>query len=97
MTKVYEEFLRGVVSAVIARLGERELKAEFAILVQGATAETEVSVDQLRREIARLIDDGNGIKEIAEILGARHGLAKREVYRLALEVRNLQRSGDRSG
>lgn len=97
MTKVHEEFLRGVVSAAIAQLGEREVKGEVAILVHGATAEAEVSADQLKREIARLIDDGSGIKEVAEILGARHGLAKREVYRLALEVRNLQRSGDRSG
>jgi 16S rRNA (cytidine1402-2'-O)-methyltransferase len=97
MTKVHEEFLRGVVSAVIIQLGEREVKGEVAIIVHGATAEAEVSVDQLRREIARLIDDGSGVKEVAEILGARHGLAKREVYRLALEVKNLQRSGDRSG
>jgi 16S rRNA (cytidine1402-2'-O)-methyltransferase len=97
MTKVHEEFLRGVVSAVIAQLSEREVKGEVAIIVHGATAEAEVSVDQLRREIARLIDDGSGVKEVAEILGARHGLAKREVYRLALEVKNLQRSGDRNG
>jgi 16S rRNA (cytidine1402-2'-O)-methyltransferase len=98
VTKVHEEFMRGVVSAVSAhQLGEREVKGEVAVIVHGATAEAEVSVDRLRHEIARLIDDGSGVKEVAEVLGERYGLAKREIYRLALEVKNLKGSGGRNG
>jgi 16S rRNA (cytidine1402-2'-O)-methyltransferase len=96
LTKLHEEFLRGAVSDVIERLAERAVKGEVTILVHGSTGETEISDEQLRAEIGRLIDGGSGVKEISEALGARYGLAKREVYRLALEVKNSKRSGERS-
>jgi 16S rRNA (cytidine1402-2'-O)-methyltransferase len=97
LTKLHEEFLRGAVSEVIERLAERAVKGEVTILVHGSTGETEISDEQLRAEIGRLIDGGSGVKEISEALGARYGIAKREIYRLALEVKNSKRSGERSG
>jgi 16S rRNA (cytidine1402-2'-O)-methyltransferase len=97
LTKLHEEFLRGAVSDVIERLAERAVKGEVTILVHGSTGETEISDEQLRAEIGRLIDGGSGVKEISEALGARYGIAKREIYRLALAVKNSKRSGERSG
>jgi 16S rRNA (cytidine1402-2'-O)-methyltransferase len=97
LTKLHEEFLRGAASDLIERLAERDVKGEVTILVHGSAGEPEISEDQLRDEIVRLIDGGSGVKEISEALGARHGLAKREIYRLALEVKNSKRSGERSG
>jgi 16S rRNA (cytidine1402-2'-O)-methyltransferase len=97
LTKLHEEFLRGAVSDVTERLAERAVKGEVTILVHGSTGETEISDEQLRAEIGRLIDGGSGVKEISEALGARYGIAKREVYRLALEVKNSKRSGERRG
>jgi len=96
LTKLHEEFLRGAASDVIGRLAERDVKGEIAILVHGTTGEPEISEDQLRAEILRLIEGGSGVKEISEVLGARHGLAKRELYRLALDVKNSKRSSDHS-
>ena len=93
LTKLHEEFLRGAVSDVLERLAEREVKGEITILIHGSTGEPEISEDQLRDEIGRLIDDGGGVKEISETLGGRHGLSKRDVYRLALAVKDSKRSG----
>ncbi len=94
LTKLHEEFLRGDASDVIERLAEREVKGEVTILVHGSTGEPEISADRLRAEIVRLIESGSGVKEISEEVGGRYGLAKREVYRLALEVKNSKRSRD---
>jgi 16S rRNA (cytidine1402-2'-O)-methyltransferase len=88
LTKVHEEFLRGAVGTVRDRLGEREVRGEVAVIVHGATEQTQISQEQLENEIGRLLGAGSGIKEISEILGERYGLAKREVYRRALAIKN---------
>jgi 16S rRNA (cytidine1402-2'-O)-methyltransferase len=88
MTKLHEEFLRGAVSAVLLQLAERDVKGELTLIVHGATVEFEIAEDQLKAEIGRLIAAGNGAKEISELIGGRYGLAKREVYRRVLEIKN---------
>ena len=88
MTKLHEEFLRGAVSAVLLQLAERDVKGELTLIVHGATVEFEIAEDQLTAEIGRLIAAGNGVKEISELIGGRYGLAKREVYRRVLEIKN---------
>jgi 16S rRNA (cytidine1402-2'-O)-methyltransferase len=88
MTKLHEEFLRGAVSAVLLQLAERDVKGELTLIVHGATVEFEIAEGQLKAEIGRLIAAGNGAKEISELIGGRYGLAKREVYRRVLEIKN---------
>ena len=39
-------------------------------------------------QIRRMAEEGIGVKQISELLGERHQVAKREVYRLALSIRN---------
>ena len=90
VSKVHEEFLRGNVSEVIGQLADREVKGEITLVVHGATGEARVSEEQLRTEIRRLTGERVGVKEISELLGERHGLAKREVYRLALEIKGAK-------
>jgi 16S rRNA (cytidine1402-2'-O)-methyltransferase len=87
VSKLHEEFLRGTIDAVIAQLAEREVKGELTIVVQGASGLTQVSQEELETEILRLADQGLGVKQISELLGARFQLAKREVYQLALRLR----------
>ncbi|HMF47408.1 MAG TPA: 16S rRNA (cytidine(1402)-2'-O)-methyltransferase [Candidatus Saccharimonadales bacterium] len=88
VSKLHEEFLRGAVSAVLLQLAERDVKGELTLVVHGATVEFEIAEDQLKAEIGRLITAGNGAKEISELIGGRYGLAKREVYRRVLEIKN---------
>jgi 16S rRNA (cytidine1402-2'-O)-methyltransferase len=91
VSKLHEEFLRGAVSAVLFQLTEREVKGELTLIVHGAMAEFEIAEDELKAEIGRLIAAGNGAKEISELIGVRYGLAKREVYRRVLEIKNSKR------
>jgi len=88
VSKIHEEFLRGTVSEVVMQLSNREVKGEIALVVRGSTGQATVSEEQLRTEIRRLTGERVGVKEIAELLGERYGLSKREVYRLTLESKS---------
>mgnify|MGYP003575238307 CR=1 FL=1 len=91
VSKIHEEYLRGTMAEVISQLGERDVRGEITVVVHGSSGEPSVSEEELKAEIQRLVDDGVGVKQISELLGMRHGLAKREVYQLALALR-LSRS-----
>ena len=88
VSKVHEEFLRGSIEQVLAQLAEREVKGELTIVVHGAGREARVSEEELIAQIRRMAEEGIGVKQISELLGERHQVAKREVYRLALSIRN---------
>jgi 16S rRNA (cytidine1402-2'-O)-methyltransferase len=85
VSKVHEEFLRGRTSDVSRQIAEREIKGEITLVIAGTTDEPGISEKLLRDEIDKLKAKGLRVKEIAELLGERFAVSKREVYRLALE------------
>jgi 16S rRNA (cytidine1402-2'-O)-methyltransferase len=87
LTKIHEEFLRGTVSELIRQIGDHTVKGEVTIIMRGAAPESRVSDQSLLAEIRRLQGQGLGVKQIAALLGERHSLSKRAVYRLALAAR----------
>jgi len=87
LTKVHEEFRRGKLSEVVRALADRDIKGEIVIMVHGASGEARVSDEELHGTIRQLAGNGMGVKEIAELLGERYGLAKKEVYKLALDLK----------
>ena len=87
LTKIHQEFLRGKLSEVVSALAERDIKGEIVIMVHGASGEVQVSDEELHGTIRQLAGNGMGVKEIAELLGERYGLAKKEVYKLALDLK----------
>jgi 16S rRNA (cytidine1402-2'-O)-methyltransferase len=84
VSKVHEEFLRGTLSKIITQLGEQTVKGEITLVVHGSTERTKVADTELQDEIGQLVAKGMRVKEIAEIIGERHRLSKREIYQLAL-------------
>ena len=86
VTKIHEEFLRGTINAVSEQIANREVKGEITIVVQGAPSVAAVSDGEIEAEIRRLAGAGMGVKAISELLGERYDLAKRGVYRLALDL-----------
>jgi 16S rRNA (cytidine1402-2'-O)-methyltransferase len=84
VSKVHEEFLRGILSKIIAQLAEQTVKGEITLVVHGSTEGTKVADAELQDEIGQLVAKGMRVKEIAEIIGERHRLSKREIYQLAL-------------
>jgi 16S rRNA (cytidine1402-2'-O)-methyltransferase len=93
VSKVHEEFLRGSISELVHQLGDRDILGELTIVIKGSAGESDVSEDRLKAEIRKLRGRGMRVKEIAEMMGERYSIAKRELYRLALEIENHEKSG----
>jgi 16S rRNA (cytidine1402-2'-O)-methyltransferase len=92
VSKLHEEFLRGMLRDVIAQLADREIKGEITIIVRGATDESKVSEEELEKEIERLADQGMGVKQISEMIGERFRLSKRKVYQRALQLKTSKQT-----
>ena len=93
VSKVHEEFLRGSISELMRQLGDREILGELTLVIKGSAGESAVSDERLKAEIRKLKGEGLRVKEIAEVLGERYALAKRELYRMALEVEDRKKNG----
>ena len=85
VSKVYEEFLRGLASEMIDKLAGREIRGELTLVIKGSAGESPISEALLSAEIRKLKGEGMRVKEIAELLSERYGYSKKEIYRLALE------------
>jgi 16S rRNA C1402 (ribose-2'-O) methylase RsmI len=77
---------------LISDTGSREWRGEITVVVGGGRKARDMGKDsdrdrdrEIRVEIHKLRAEGMRVKEIAEILGERFSMSKREVYRLALE------------
>ncbi len=92
ISKVHEEFLRGPGVDLIAQIVGREVRGELTLVIAGATAETAAS-EEIAAEIRKLKDSGMRVKEIAALLGEKYSVAKREVYRMVLELEETEQAG----
>lgn len=90
ISKVHEEFLRGAIREILAQLEQQKVRGEITLIVQGASSGAPVSEEAVIREIRQLAENGMRVKEISELVGAHHGISKREVYRLALRAKDLK-------
>ena len=87
MSKVHEEFVRGRIREIITKIADREIRGEIVIIVQGAAGESGVSDELLRKDVLELQAGGMRIKEIADLLGEKYAFPKKQIYRIALELR----------
>jgi 16S rRNA (cytidine1402-2'-O)-methyltransferase len=87
VSKVHEEFLRGMIGEIIVQLADRELKGEITIVVRGSTGGLQVAEEELRAAIRQLAAAGMGVKAISEFLSQRYQLSKRKIYQMALQMK----------
>jgi 16S rRNA (cytidine1402-2'-O)-methyltransferase len=81
LTKVYEEFIRGTLTDIIAALKERPgVKGEITLIVEGASREIPI-LDSIPESIEA---------HLCEVM-ARTGLSKKEALKLVAKARGLTR------
>ncbi|QEM67717.1 16S rRNA (cytidine(1402)-2'-O)-methyltransferase [Geobacter sp. FeAm09] len=88
LTKIYEEFIRGTVSEVLATVGRAKVRGEVVILVApGETVpeETEPLPELLHR---LLREEGMTVKDAARKAAEMTGVSKNAAYSEALRVQN---------
>ena len=86
VTKRFEEILRGPISEVAATLGQRPIKGEVALLVEGWDGE-EAPGPSAEDLMQQLLADGTALKEAARTVGETCGLSGREAYALGLRLK----------
>jgi 16S rRNA (cytidine1402-2'-O)-methyltransferase len=94
LTKMFEEVLRGSVRELRTLLHGREIKGEVAVLVAGRSAADEPPELFSLAEKIRLLDaEGLPLKEIAQTLSERYGIARREIYALGVQLKKEREGG----
>jgi 16S rRNA (cytidine1402-2'-O)-methyltransferase len=84
LTKLHEEVVRGTLDQVIEELGDRELKGEVVLVVEGAREESP-RIEELVEEAAILVDGGARKREAASLVARRHGVSGNDLYRALVE------------
>lgn len=88
VTKRFEEILRGPINEVAAELGNRPVKGEVALLVEGWDGEEDRAAGPVAEDLMRqLLADGSTLKEAARTVGETCDLSGREAYALGLRLK----------
>lgn len=84
LTKKFEEVRRAPLSELAIQLNEAGVKGEIVMLVDRARGETVSEADVEVDLRAALVE--NSVKDAAAIVSESHGLARRKIYQLALQI-----------
>lgn len=88
LTKMYEEFLRGRLSELLARMQGREVRGEVAILVAPAEAPEIADSPDLEELLTRYLGTGEmSLKDAVKKVTQETGMAKSTVYAEALRIK----------
>ena len=89
MTKLHEEFLRGLLSEIMDALNQRPaVKGECTLLVKGSEKNNEVYLDDVRDELLKgLAKKESKLSEVSRTIARKYGLSKNKVYEEALKLK----------
>lgn len=85
-TKHFEEVLRGSLAEVLRQVQTRSLRGEVTLLVGGAPVAARAGGDP-RKDLKKLLAKGMPPTEAARQVAKAHGLPRRAVYDLAVDLR----------
>ncbi len=91
LTKVHEEFLRGKISTIIDQVNNSKILGEFVIVVAG-NKDIALSVPdntEAKNIIKKMLEDGETIKTIVQMITDTYKMKRSEVYQLALETKKI--------
>lgn len=92
LTKIYEEFIRGDISAVIDQVNERKIKGEVVVLVApGSGGREEGTSRPLAELLGDYLDRGElSLKDAVKRVAMETGLPRSDVYAEALKLRDRE-------
>jgi 16S rRNA (cytidine1402-2'-O)-methyltransferase len=89
LTKIHEEFSRGSLAELEAHYAEREVKGEVVVVIAPPSAPpppAAADVDAALREALLTAS----VKEAAQVVAAKTGLSRRELYQRALALKSVR-------
>jgi len=97
MTKKFEEVLRGSLQSLAEQAAGRALKGEIVLLIGRAEENSEnISESDIDRSLSEALD-GHSVRDAADLVSARLGLKRRQVYQRALKLAKARDDGENPG
>lgn len=90
LTKIHEEVLRGTLAEVASRLRGREVLGEIVVVLEGATHQVVMDDELVRSALVAHFGAGASTRDAVDDVARELGIARRDVYRLALDVRKSE-------
>jgi 16S rRNA (cytidine1402-2'-O)-methyltransferase len=88
ITKIFEETLRGTLAAVLEKIGKEEVKGEITVILAGNTEQEAADPRAIREALQKSLENSAASwKDAVERVAEELGVAKREVYREALKMK----------
>lgn len=88
LTKTYEEVIRGPLSTLARRASEEQLRGEIAIVIAGAPANHDLTVQDVVDQVTERIAEGQRMKQAVAEVAELTGVSKRELYEAALAAKS---------
>jgi 16S rRNA (cytidine1402-2'-O)-methyltransferase len=87
ITKLHEEVLRGTVEEIAAIVNAREVLGEIVVVLEGNLEVEIIDDDLIRAALRDQVDAGASTRDAVSFVAESLGVAHRNVYQLALELR----------
>lgn len=88
LTKKYEEISRGTINEIFDKFGDREIKGEIVIIVEGNVKDKIIEYDiTIEEHIMQYIDKGYSKKEAVKLTAKDRKLPKNEVYKKSFGIK----------
>lgn len=88
VTKMYEEFLRGSVSALVSELENRPVRGELVLMIAPSASTVEAGDDEIAGLLEKYIcSEGFSVKDAVKRVALETGTSKSRVYETALLIR----------
>lgn len=88
LTKMHEEFWRGIICDAIIEYKTREPKGEFTLVIEGVELEKPVlSEDAIKAELEKLLQGGMSRSQASRQLAQQTNLPRRQIYQIALSIK----------
>jgi 16S rRNA (cytidine1402-2'-O)-methyltransferase len=95
ITKVFEETLRGTLAEVLERIGEEEVRGEITVILAGNTEQEAADPPAIREALQKCLENSAASwKDAVERVAEELGVAKREVYREALKMKEFPQGSE---
>lgn len=90
LSKIYEEFVRGSVSEVLALFADQEIRGELVVLIAPAPAGPKCLADLDVASLLRryLFDEGLSLKDAVKRVSLQLEQPRSDIYELALKLKN---------
>ena len=87
LTKLHEELVRGTLDDVASIFATRDLVGEIVVVLDGATRDVQIDDDVVLAALHEQWNDGATTRDAVDYVAETLGVARRDVYQLALDAR----------